>query len=120
MSLAIKTQNKICMCMLNLANIASLIYKYWHISEQKDSQYCIDNCLFWFSLPHRPPVYQSSYPSYSSYPTTNTYHPGFGAVYGYRSLENSNLEEYVQEDSDEDDRVVIQIPYMADHSRFVV
>ena len=44
----------------------------------------------------------------------------FGAVYGYRSLENPNLEEDVQVDSDEDDRVVIQIPYMADHSRFVV
>ena len=68
---------------------------------------------------HRPPVYQS-YPSYSSsYPTTNTYHPGFGAVYGYRSLENPNFEN-VPEDSDENDRVVIQIPYMAEHSRFVL
>ena len=104
--------------MLNLANIASLYISTDIYPNKKTAmQYCIENCLFWF---HRPPVYQSSYPSYSSYPTTNSYHPGFGAVYGYRSLENSNLEEDVQEDSDEDDRVVIQIPYMADHSRFVV
>ena len=38
-------------------------------------------------------VYSQSptYPTYSSYQTTNTFQPGFGAVFGYKNIGESHL-----------------------------